>query len=228
LLKTLSIEEEIKMPPIVSIVGKSSSGKTTFLEKLLRELTSRGYKVATIKHSHHSIAFDDPSKDSFRHAQAGAAVTMVSSTTSFQIIKPLPKELTIDELARHLGEEYDLILTEGFSRGNSPKVEVHRKEAGPLLEVASNLFAVATDEPLETETRQFALDNVKGVADLIEEKFIKPNREHISLYINGEKIPLSDFPRQIVTNLLLAMANSLRGVKEVNNLEFRYQKGEKE
>jgi molybdopterin-guanine dinucleotide biosynthesis adapter protein len=215
------------MPPIVSIVGKSSTGKTTFLEKILRELTSRGYKVATIKHSHHSISFDDPSKDSYRHAQAGAAVTMVSSTTSFQIIKQLPRELTIDELARHLGEEYDLILTEGFSRGNAPKIEIHRKEAGPLLEVASKLFAVVTDEPMDTEASQFALDDVKGVADLIVQKFIEPNRERVSLYVNGEKIPLSVSPGRVINDLRSAMSNSLKGIKEINSLELRYQKEDK-
>jgi molybdopterin-guanine dinucleotide biosynthesis protein B len=211
------------MPPIVSIVGKSSTGKTTFLEKLLRELTGRGYKVATIKHSHHSITFDDPSKDSFRHARAGAAATMVSSTTSFQIIKPLSRELTIDGLARYLGEEYDLILTEGFSRGNAPKVEIHRKEAGPLLEVAANLFAVVTDEVLETDVKQFGLQDVKGVADLVVEKFIQQDRERVSLYVNGEKASLSEFPRQKILDLLLSLANNLKGVKEIYNLEFRYQ-----
>jgi molybdopterin-guanine dinucleotide biosynthesis protein B len=196
------------MPPIVSIVGKSSTGKTTFLEKLLRELSSRGYKIATIKHSHHSISFDDPKKDSFRHSQAGATVTMVSSTTSFQIIKQLPRELTIDELAGNLGEEYDLILTEGFSRGNAPKVEVHRKEVGPLLDVASNLFAVATDEPLETEVAQFVLDDVQGVADLIEKKFILPNRERFTLYVNGKKVSLPELSRQLIQNFLKEIAEN--------------------
>jgi molybdopterin-guanine dinucleotide biosynthesis protein B len=212
------------MPSIVSIVGKSSTGKTTFLEKLIRELAGRGYKVATIKHSHHSISFDQPNKDSWRHAQAGAVATMVSSTTEIQIIKPVPKELTIEELARNLGEDYDIILSEGFSRGNAPKIEVHRKAAGPLLENAKKLFAVVTDEPLDTEARQFAMDDVKGVADLLEEGYLKPNRERVSLYANGENIPLSVFPRQIVINLLIAMANSLKGVKEINNLEIRYHK----
>jgi molybdopterin-guanine dinucleotide biosynthesis adapter protein len=216
------------MPQIVSIVGKSSTGKTTFLEKLLRELTARGYKVATIKHSHHSITFDDPNKDSWRHAQAGAIATMVSSTTSYQIIRSLPKELTVEELARHLGEEYDLILTEGFSRGNMPKIEIHRKEAGPLLETASKLFAVVTDEPLETEAKQFGLEDVKGVADLIEEKFIQPNRERISLYVNGENTPLPAFASQIIINVLLAMANSLKEVQKIDSLEFRYHREEKE
>jgi molybdopterin-guanine dinucleotide biosynthesis protein MobB len=161
------------MPAIVSIVGKSSSGKTTFLEKLIHELAGRGYRVATIKHSHHSISFDQPNKDSWRHAQAGAVATMVYSTTEIQIIKPVSSELSVEELAHHLGEDYDIILTEGFSRGNAPKVEIHRKDAGPLLDVATNLIAVATDEPVETEARQFALDDVKGVADLIVNNFLK-------------------------------------------------------
>ena len=215
------------MPPVVSIVGKSSTGKTTFLEKLIRELTSRGFKVATIKHSHHSISFDNPNKDSWRHARAGASATMVSSTSEIQVIKPIPGELSIEELARNLGEEYDIILTEGFSRGNAPKIEIHRKEAGPLLENANKLFAVVTDEPLETTARQFTLEDVKGVADLLEGDFIKPDLERITLYVNGENIPLSVFPRQIIINVLLGMAKSLKGVQEVNDLEFRYRKEQK-
>ena len=38
------------MPPIVSVIGNSKSGKTTLIEKLIQELKSRGYRVATIKH----------------------------------------------------------------------------------------------------------------------------------------------------------------------------------
>jgi molybdopterin-guanine dinucleotide biosynthesis adapter protein len=209
------------MPPIISIVGKSSTGKTTFLEKLIRDLSGRGYKLATIKHSHHSISFDNPNKDSWRHAQAGAKATLVSSTTEIQVIKPVPQEQTAEELARYLGEEYDLILTEGFSRGSAPKVEIHRKEAGPLLESANNLVAVVTDEPLDTEAPQFGLEDVKQVADLLEKDFIQPNRERISLYVNGENIPLSGYPRQIMINLLLAMTRSLKGVPEIDHLEFR-------
>jgi polynucleotide 5'-kinase involved in rRNA processing len=49
----LSTEEDRRMPPAVSIVGKSNSGKTTLREKLVRELKLRGYRVATIKHIPH-------------------------------------------------------------------------------------------------------------------------------------------------------------------------------
>jgi molybdopterin-guanine dinucleotide biosynthesis protein B len=54
------------MPPVVSIVGKSKSGKTTFVEKLVQELKSRNYRVATIKHIPRGINFDEPGKDSWQ------------------------------------------------------------------------------------------------------------------------------------------------------------------
>jgi len=212
------------MPLVISIVGKSSTGKTTFLEKLIRELTSRKYKVATIKHSHHSISFDDPSKDSWRHAQAGASATMVSSTTETQVIRPIPREQTIDELARDLGEGFDVILTEGFSRSDAAKIEIHRKEAGPLLETASRLFAVVTDETLDTEVKQFDLNDVKGVADLIESEYIRPNLEKAALYVNGALIPLAEFPAGLSGELLKAVKAKLSPNTDLTDLEFRYHK----
>ena len=44
--------------PIVSVVGKGDSGKTTFLEKLIRELAERGVRVATVKHHIHDYDID--------------------------------------------------------------------------------------------------------------------------------------------------------------------------
>jgi molybdopterin-guanine dinucleotide biosynthesis adapter protein len=212
------------MPPVVSIVGKSDTGKTTFLEKLIRELTERGYRVASIKHSHHGIDFHLLKKDDWKHAQAGSVATVVSSTTQIQIIKNIEKELTVDEIVRHLGDDYDIVLTEGFSRGDAPKVEIHRKEKGPLLEDATKRIAIVTDEPLDPQFRQFATEDVKGVADLLVEGFIKPNRERCTFYVNGDNIPLSAFPRQFIINVLLALANSLKGVSEVRGLDIFYRK----
>jgi molybdopterin-guanine dinucleotide biosynthesis adapter protein len=214
-------DQEYNMPPVVSIVGKSSTGKTTFLEKLLRELTSRGYKIGTIKHSHHSIDFYDSKKDSYRHHQAGASSTLVSSTTSIQIIKPVSHELSVDELVRQFGDEFDLVLTEGFSRGSAPKIEIHRKEAGPLLEVASNLFAVVTDEPLETDARQFGLEDFKGVADLVESRFILPNRCRIALYINGKPVEVSIPPAPIIQKIINELAPQI-SAESISILEIRF------
>jgi len=212
------------MPPVVSIVGKSKSGKTTFLEKLIGELKSRGYQVATIKHTHHDQTLGQPHKDSWHHIQAGSQATVLSAPNGISMIKPVAQEQTIDEIAHLLGEDYDIILTEGFSRGNAPKIEVHRKEVGSLLRSAKKRIAVVTDEPLETKTRQFSLEDIKGVADLLEEGFIKPERERLFLYVNNTFIPLTVFPRQIIANVLLAMASTLKGVGEVKTLQIFFRR----
>ncbi len=213
------------MPPVVSIVGKSKSGKTTFIEKLVGELKSRGYRVATIKHTPQGMTFDEPGRDSWRHIQAGSEATAIASPDKIVLIKPIAQALTLDEIVRFFGEDYDIILTEGFKQGNAPKIEVHRKEVGSPLSSIKKLIAIVTDEPLETRTRQFSWQDIKGLADLMEEGFIKPQRERTSLYINNIPIVLTTWPREVITNVILAMASCLKGVGEVRSLELFLRRG---
>ena len=161
------------MPPIVSVVGESKSGKTTLIERLISELKSRGYRVATIKHSAHRLNFDKPSKDSWRHIKAGSEATAIVSPNQIVLIKPVTEEPDLNEIAHLLSEDYDIVLAEGFKKSSAPKLEVHRKTAGPPLSHINNLIAIATDEPLETKTRQLSLDDIKGIADFLENNFIK-------------------------------------------------------
>jgi len=216
------------MPPIVSIVGKSKSGKTTLMEGLIRELKSRGCRVGTIKHTPQGMAFDVPDKDSWRHIQAGSEVTAISSPDKVVLIKPITPALTIDEIARLIGEDCDIILAEGFKQGSAPKIEVHRREVGPPLSAVKKLIAIATDEPLETKTRQFSLQDIKGLADLLEKGFIKPQRERTSLYINNVSVPLTSFPKEIISNVLLTMVSCLKGVGEVSSLDIFLRKETKQ
>jgi len=216
------------MPPIVSIVGKSKSGKTTLMEGLIRELKSRGCRVGTIKHTPQGMAFDVPDKDSWRHIQAGSEVTAISSPDQVVLIKPITPTLTIDEIARLIGEDCDIILAEGFKQGSAPKIEVHRREVGPPLSAVKKLIAIATDEPLETKTRQFSLQDIKGLADLLEKGFIKPHRERTSLYINNVSVPLTSFPKEIISNVLLTMVSCLKGVGEVSSLDIFLRKETKQ
>jgi molybdopterin-guanine dinucleotide biosynthesis protein B len=211
------------MAAIVSFIGKSNSGKTTLLEKVIVELTSRKYKVATIKHTAEEATLDTPGKDTWRHLRAGSKATAIGSDKRIVLIKPVKRKSTVEEMARLLGEDYDIIITEGFKQGPYPKIEVHRREVGPLLSDIKNVIAIATNESLDTEARQFSIDDPVSVADFIEEEFIKPQDERLSLYVNDELMTLSAFPHQIITNLLLAVANSLKGVKKVKNLKIFYR-----
>jgi molybdopterin-guanine dinucleotide biosynthesis protein B len=166
------------MPHIVAIVGKSNSGKTSLIEKLIPELKARGYRVASVKHAEHSLSFDEPGKDSWRHAQAGSDAVAIISPDKIVLIKPNTSDLTLDQIAPLLGEDYDIILAEGFKQSNAPKIEVHRKEVGPPLSSMANLMAIVTNELLETKNRQFSPDDIKGVVDLLEKNFLKKEPEH--------------------------------------------------
>lgn len=162
------------MIPMISIVGKSNVGKTTLLEKLLPELKRRGYRVATIKHDVHGFSIDQPGKDTWRHAQAGADLVIISSRQKVAVIEKVARERTLDEIAAGV-TGVDLILTEGYKRENKPKIEVHRQErSDTLLCRKEELVAVATDVPLNMGVPEFALDDSAGLADLIEEQFLRP------------------------------------------------------
>jgi molybdopterin-guanine dinucleotide biosynthesis protein B len=163
----------LRVSPIVSIVGKSKSGKTTLIEKLVPELKARGYRVATVKHAHNSMSFDEPGKDSWRHAQAGSDCVAIVSPDKIVVITPHTGDLALEQITSLLGGDYDIVIAEGFKRGNAPKIEVHRKEVGPPLSSPPNLMAIVTNEPLETKERQFSTGDITGVADLLEEGFLK-------------------------------------------------------
>ena len=212
------------MPAIVSVVGISKSGKTTLIEKLVRELRSRGYRVATVKHAPEGMTLDQPDRDSWRHLQAGSEATVISSRDRLALIRPVTAEATLDDIARLLGEEYDIILTEGFKQGDAPKIEVHRKEAGPPLTDIKKLIAIATDEPLDAKARQFSLDDARALADLLEEGFIRPHEERISLYVNNTRIPLTAFPREFITSTLGGMLSALKGVDRIESVEIFLRK----
>jgi len=216
------------MPAVVSIVGKSKSGKTTLMEKLIRELKSRGYQVATIKHAMGDLVLDREGKDSWRHIQAGSEATAVSSPREFVLMKPVTQELNLDEITRLFGEDYDIILTEGFRQGNAPKIEVHRKDIGPPFGSLKKLIAIVTDEPLETKVRQFSLEDIKGLADLLEKGFIKPQKERISIYVNNTPIPLTTFPGKIISNAIVAMVSCLKGVEKIKSIEIFLKKEPKQ
>ena len=198
------------MVPVISIVGRAETGKTTLMEKLIGELGGRGYRVATVKHAPQGASIDEPGKDSWRHLQAGSQAAAVASKDRVVLIKPAqaPK---LDDIMPLFGDDYDIVLAEGFKGGDAPKIEVHRKEIGPPLDKVSKLFAIVTDEPLETEVRQFSPQDIKGLADLVETGFLDTAKDRLSLYVNKAPVTMSGFPREVVANIVLALASSLKG-----------------
>jgi molybdopterin-guanine dinucleotide biosynthesis protein B len=214
--------ERERMPPIVSIVGKSKSGKTWLLERLISKLKQRGYRIAAVKHEAHGFELDHPGKDSWRLAQAGSDMVILSSPEQLAMIRRVEHDSTLGELAPLIGEDIDLVLTEGYKRGKALKVEVHRKGMGELLCSPQELVAVATDEPLDLPVPQFSLEDTDGLADFLEEKFFSSRQqgEEVTLFINGSAVPLNPFVHNIFSKTLLGMVSALKGVEEVKSLHI--------
>ena len=164
------------MPPIVSIVGQSESGKTTLIEKLIPLLTQRGYRIGTIKHTHHAVDIDRSGKDSARHRTAGAETVMLASPGRIAMFKATASE-TLDGLIRYF-EDVDLLITEGYKRENKPKIEVLRAAVGSELLCRDDpgLVAVATDADLDVHVPVFRLDDPAAIAEFIEQRFLASRR----------------------------------------------------
>ena len=162
----------MKEVPILSFVGRSGSGKTTLLEKLIPELKRRGYRVAVIKHHPEAgLETDFEGKDTWRMAHAGADQVILAAPDQIVHRKLLRHEIDLKEIAATI-QDVDLILTEGYKRENAPKVEISRgREALPLLSPAKELLGVVSDLQLDLTVPLFDLDDVIGLANLIESQF---------------------------------------------------------
>jgi molybdopterin-guanine dinucleotide biosynthesis protein B len=166
------MQKKDKPTPLVGIVGKSNSGKTTLIEKIITALTGEGYRIATIKHDVHSkVDLDRPGKDTWRHREAGAESVLISSERFIFMTKKVKKEHSLEEIyERYLQDDYDLIIVEGFKRSQIPKIEVHRSERSDSLACdphGGSLIAVVSDRPWDLEIPVFDIDDWRSVTEFI-------------------------------------------------------------
>ncbi|MFC1886651.1 molybdopterin-guanine dinucleotide biosynthesis protein B [Thermodesulfobacteriota bacterium] len=164
------------MPPIVSIIGKSESGKTTLIEKLIQELKRRGRRIGIIKHASHGFDIDKKGKDSWRHKAAGADTVMVASPGRIAMVKDVPGDCSENELDRleKYFHDMDLVITEGYKNAKRPKIEVFRPERHkePVCLNDESLIAIVTDASIETDRPIFRSNDTINLADMIEKRFL--------------------------------------------------------
>lgn len=218
------------MIPIVSIVGKSDSGKTTLIEKLLPELTRRGYRIATVKHDTHGFEVDREGKDSWRHKRAGAHTVIISSPQKVALIRDVERDLTLEELRGRLIQDVDLIISEGYKKDVQPKIEIFRKEVHKelLCTLEDHLVAIVSNQSFNIGVPCFNLEDTKGLADFVEQRFLKgEGKSAVTLRVNGSAVPLSPFVKAFITNAIKGMVGSLKGCGDPKQIEIRIEDSEK-
>jgi len=158
--------------PIVCFVGRSNSGKTTLIERVIPELVRAGYKVATVKHAGHGFDLDTEGKDSWRHKRAGASSVMVLSKGSMAMFADVSDQMDVEDVRdRFLDHTYDLIIAEGWKHEGYPKIVIVREQIGEIPVSTEGLLAVVSDKPVDLNIPLFGLDDVVGVATLIMKQF---------------------------------------------------------
>jgi len=157
---------------VIGVAGFKNAGKTTLVEKLVRELTGRGYRISTVKHAHHSFDIDHEGRDSFRHRKAGATDVAIVSRHRWAIIHESrdEPEPPLDAILAKLAP-CDLVIVEGYKRDSHDKIEVrnlaldHPRLAGddPTV-VAITATGPVPDAPVPV----FDRDDVTALCDFIE------------------------------------------------------------
>ncbi len=150
------------------IIGRKNSGKTTLVVDLVRHLTTQGYRVGTIKHTHHRHELDVPGKDSFQHRQAGAAAVGILSPGMSAIFCPSDTATGHQryDLMAPMFADCDLVLVEGDSATAALRVEIWRSACGELPYAASDetIAAVISDDTVAVQTKSLRRNPIEPLA----------------------------------------------------------------
>ena len=158
--------------PVLCFVGRSNSGKTTLIERLIPELVKVGYKIATVKHSGHGFDLDTEGKDSWRHKRAGASTVLVLSKGSLAMFSDVDDDIRLTDLRdRFLDKSVDLVIAEGWKSDNFPKIVVVRDQIGEVPVSPEGLLAVVSNKKVDVTVPVVDPDDVPTLAALIVKQF---------------------------------------------------------
>ena len=160
------------MAKVINIIGSSSNvGKTYIMEGLIKELKSRGLRIATIKHDVHGFDIDKEGKDTYKHRKAGSETVIISSKNRLAMIKELNEETDLQDIIK-MASDKDIILVEGYKKSNLRKIEVYRAGVSEkIITPKEKLIAIASDIDIHMDdVKVIPKEDFKALADLIEKE----------------------------------------------------------
>ena len=195
----------MKKPVVLGFYGKSNSGKTSLIVKIIQLLTKEGNKVATVKISEKEICIDSKGKDTYLHSAAGSNLSVLSSKfkTDYLLKQRNNLEKIIEDIT--LLGEYDIILVEGANDKSTKKIRIG-------------------DINIRDNTILTYNENFDELVKIIKNEMLRGNNmKKIDLKVNGKKIPISEFPEEIIKNTICGMIESLKGVDEIKKVEISFE-----
>nr|HID58290.1 molybdopterin-guanine dinucleotide biosynthesis protein B [Desulfobacterales bacterium] len=212
------------MPPIICIIGKSKTGKTTLIERLIFEFKRNGYKVGIVKHAVGGFEIDQQGKDTWRFTKAGVPDVIISSPKKMALVRALSEEMDLDRICDLFLKDVDIIICEGYKTSRNPKIEVFRKGVHEHLfcRKEDGLIAVATDAPLDIDVPLLDINNTKQIYEFIAKKYLlqKKRKDGVVLMVNQKKIPLNRFVKEIFRKVVLSMVSTLKDCDNPKRVEL--------
>ncbi len=192
-------------PAVFGIYGESDSGKTTLVVQLIKEFVREGYRIATVKQTDKSISIDTKNKDTWRHQNAGASLVVFSSRCETDFLLPEPMDGA--SIVRRITDliDVDVVLIEGADDPAIPKIQIgaRRKRSNTIARYDGN---------------------IQEILRIIKKGMQTPSAPHLRITIDGKIIPLTEFPEQIITNTILAMLGSLKGVQDIRDVHIELKR----
>jgi len=189
-------------PVVFGVYGESKSGKTRLIVDIIKQLTKEGFKIASVKISDKKIDIDTKTKDTWKFAEAGSHLVVLSSTdeTDFLLKNKLSTQKIIDKI--YFISNFDLIIIEGVNDNFTPKIKL-----GSIKERKNTIL-------------NYKGDFEKLIKTIKKEIIRRKNMEKISIKVNGKQIPLTEFPAEFIINTITGMLKSLKGVKDIKNIQI--------
>jgi molybdopterin-guanine dinucleotide biosynthesis protein MobB len=167
----VKIRKSAKPPLVIAMVGKSGSGKTMLIRRLLAELSGRKHKVAAAKRCPHGFDLDVEGKDSWQFTEAGASGVLVTSPGRIGIIKEMEAVPALADIAGDYFSDFDIVLGEGFGgESGIAKIVVLREGVeGYTPSPQDNILAWVSDVERKADKPVFKPDDISAIANFIEQ-----------------------------------------------------------
>ncbi|MBY8989059.1 MAG: molybdopterin-guanine dinucleotide biosynthesis protein B [Candidatus Lokiarchaeota archaeon] len=173
------------MTYVICVVGRGRrSGKTSLIEGLTKALTEDGFVVATVKNIH--CSFDTPEKDTWKHLEAGASVTVATTPTNLIVIKKINNP-TIDDVLKHIHNNHDILFVEGFKKSLYPKILCTNdfSDAKNMMKESSNIIMVSGNitnkkneiEQFKQKFPEIQVYTLKEITQVLREILIKTKKQ---------------------------------------------------
>ena len=205
-------------PLVLSVVGDSGAGKTTLIERLIRELSGRNYRVAAVKHCPRGFDLDVAGKDSWRFTQAGASGVFLTSPGRVGLIEDIEPVPGLKSIAEHYFPSFDVVLGEGFSGDRDvAKIAILRKGVSQHIKTPQDeTLAIVSNFEIKADKPVFDPDDVTGIADFIERLLGGEGGagNSVTLIINGKSVPLNAFVQSVIKKVITGIVDTLKREEE--------------